>query len=124
MIGIQRDAELARRRRADGAGKIVGMRIGLSQLLTLFGEQINGSPLGFPVDARIGDAIEPDPGGCLHRTQIAQLQSAQKILFDVADARLDSAFFVGPANVAGDNLKAVVTSKICEARIKHRCNPG
>ena len=124
MIGIQRDAELARRHRGYGASKIVGMRIGLSQMLTFFSEQIDRSALGLSVDALVGDAIEPDPGGGLHRTQIAQLQSAQKILFDVADSRLDPTFFVSPANVAGGNLKAMVASKVRVARIEHRCDAG
>jgi hypothetical protein len=124
MIGIHRDAELARRHRGYGASQIVGMRIGRPQMLALFSEQINRSPLRFPVGAHVGDGIEPDPRAGLHRTQVAQLQSAQKILFDVAYSRFDSAFFVGPANVAGDNLKAMVTGEILIARIEHRCDAG
>jgi hypothetical protein len=80
--------------------------------------------LGLAVDAHVGDGVEPDLGGRLDRAEFAQLEPPQEVLFDVANPRLDPSLLVAAANIAGDNLKAVVAGKVQIARIEHRRDAG
>jgi hypothetical protein len=52
-------------------------------------------------------------GGRIHGIEIRDVQAVEEVLFDLADAVFDAAFFVAFADVAGHDIKTTVSGKIC-----------
>lgn len=50
--------------------------------------------------------------------------SGKEVLFDVADAVVDAAFFLRRAAIAGDDLKAVIAGKVGVERVPARTLAG
>ena len=59
-------------------------------------------------------------GGGVEGLKGTDLQPAEKILFDIADAILNPAFFIGFAHRTGDGLEAAMSGKIQITGMKGR----
>ena len=82
--------------------------------------KVVGLCLGFAVQAHIGDGVEPLPGGGIEGAEVGDLQTGEKVLFDVPHAVFHPAFFIALADIARGNGKAAVRGKVEILGIEHR----
>ena len=103
---------------------VVGHHRQWSEPGLLFGEQIDGFTVGFPVQADVGDGVSPLIGSGMDGGEGRDLQAVEKVFLHIAHAVFHASFFVPFSNIAGDGLKAVVSRHVQVARIEKRLFTG
>ena len=76
--------------------------------------------MGFAMDSDIGRFIQPATAFNLDGLKGADFQTAEQVLFYVANAVFNAPLFVTFADVAGHWFKPVMSGKIQVARIEQR----
>ncbi len=65
------------------------------------------------MDADVGNRVHPLAGSGIQRAQgVGQFESAQEVLFHVADGVFHTTFFMGLADIAGGRGEAVVSREV------------
>jgi len=99
-VAIDLDAELTVDPDGVRDGRLVRQRM---QGLELFlAEEFLGRISGLPVNPHIGYRIEPIARRRIDGLKIRQLQTVEKVLFDIAHAVFDASFFLGLADAASN----------------------
>ena len=117
-IGVQHDA--ATGVGGDGAddSAVIGPgRQGTQQRLFLE-EAFDRFAAGLAVNADVGDGVQPLAGGGIDGGKGRDVQAVEKVLFDIADAVLDAAFFISLGHLAGHRGKSVMGGEVQVTGIK------
>src|ERR1019366_835808 len=89
------------------------------QGLELFlSEEFLGRFVGLAVNPNIGHRVQPIARGRIDQGKIRQLQTVEEVLFDVAHAVFNAAFFLGLPDATGPELEAVMVGKIQVTRVE------